>query len=208
MQLGKRILPALVLLMGTSAFGSLANSPHDLTTLSTGPLAANVIGANGICLPCHTPHNPESGVVQADAPLWNHEVALAANFSTYTTLAGNTAGEVDGPSRLCLGCHDGVTALDSYGGATGSTLMTDPGGVRGVIVGTDLSDDHPVGVPYPVNSEFVAAATVTTNGLKLYDVGGLRVECQSCHDPHDTTNAPFLRVSNADSALCLACHLK
>ncbi len=33
------------------------------------------------------------------------------------------------------------------------------------------------------------------------------VECASCHDPH-TENATFLRVSNAGSAVCLACHTK
>jgi predicted CXXCH cytochrome family protein len=34
------------------------------------------------------------------------------------------------------------------------------------------------------------------------------VECASCHDPHSATNATFLRVSNAASAVCLACHVK
>ena len=33
------------------------------------------------------------------------------------------------------------------------------------------------------------------------------VECASCHDPH-TAVPTFLRVSNASSALCLACHTK
>ncbi len=33
------------------------------------------------------------------------------------------------------------------------------------------------------------------------------VECASCHDPH-SSNATFLRVSNAGSAVCLACHNK
>lgn len=33
------------------------------------------------------------------------------------------------------------------------------------------------------------------------------VECASCHDPH-TENATFLRISNAGSAVCLACHTK
>ena len=33
------------------------------------------------------------------------------------------------------------------------------------------------------------------------------VECSSCHDPH-TTNSTFLRITNAGSAVCLACHVK
>lgn len=34
------------------------------------------------------------------------------------------------------------------------------------------------------------------------------VECASCHDPHTNQNPTFLRVSNAGSAVCLACHVK
>lgn len=35
-----------------------------------------------------------------------------------------------------------------------------------------------------------------------------RVECASCHDPHNTTNGTFLRRTNAGSGLCLTCHNK
>jgi predicted CXXCH cytochrome family protein len=37
---------------------------------------------------------------------------------------------------------------------------------------------------------------------------GPSVECGSCHDPHNFTNATFLRISNSVSALCLSCHVK
>ncbi|HEY3327121.1 MAG TPA: cytochrome c3 family protein [Novimethylophilus sp.] len=37
---------------------------------------------------------------------------------------------------------------------------------------------------------------------------GPSVECASCHDPHSSTNATFLRISNAGSAVCLTCHNK
>jgi predicted CXXCH cytochrome family protein len=33
------------------------------------------------------------------------------------------------------------------------------------------------------------------------------VECASCHDPH-STNGTFLRIANAESAVCLSCHIK
>jgi hypothetical protein len=43
-------------------------------------------------------------------------------------------------------------------------------------------------------------------------VNGPSVECASCHDPHveagGVAGATFLRVSNAGSAVCLACHNK
>lgn len=39
---------------------------------------------------------------------------------------------------------------------------------------------------------------------------GPAVECGSCHDPHEGQQQPvsFLRLPAADSALCLACHVK
>jgi hypothetical protein len=39
---------------------------------------------------------------------------------------------------------------------------------------------------------------------------GPSVECGSCHDPHEDTARPvsFLRISNANSEVCLACHIK
>lgn len=39
---------------------------------------------------------------------------------------------------------------------------------------------------------------------------GPSVECGSCHDPHSDTAQPvsFMRISNTNSAVCLACHTK
>jgi len=34
------------------------------------------------------------------------------------------------------------------------------------------------------------------------------MECASCHDVHDNGIAPFLRLSNDASAMCLTCHNK
>lgn len=34
------------------------------------------------------------------------------------------------------------------------------------------------------------------------------VECASCHDPHNSANGTFLRISNDNSGVCLACHTK
>ena len=49
------------------------------------------------------------------------------------------------------------------------------------------------------------------NELALYTRDGddvPRVECGSCHDPHNTANGTFLRKSNAGSGVCLTCHNK
>ena len=46
--------------------------------------------------------------------------------------------------------------------------------------------------------------------LYARDNGGMQpfVECASCHDPHTPANGTFLRVSNENSDVCLACHVK
>jgi hypothetical protein len=102
-------------------------------------------------------------------------------------------------------------------------------------IGTDLRNDHPVGVRYPnvfPNSDFKEPTAVRgnlrffdTNGnqradvneVRLYDTGDSHeVECASCHDPHGVPTAgpgstftpSFLRKSNAGSAMCLTCHTK
>jgi len=121
----------------------------------------------------------------------------------------------------CMSCHKqgfGVAAAWFNAGLTG----------------TDLRDDHPVGITYPsVNgpgTDFKTPSGIsgTTryfdidgNGkmgkgdLRLYDTGGVvQVECGSCHDAHGVPSAgsgsvfqpTFMRMSNSGSALCLVCH--
>jgi len=151
----------------------------------------------------------------ADAPLWNHEVT-ASTFTAYDTPTMDaTAGQPSGTSKLCLSCHDGTVAVDNYGGATGGTdLIT---GNKNL--GTDLSGDHPVSFLYdaalatsdgelhdPTNTNSGLGSTITSDLLV-----GNKVECSSCHDPHDNVSAAngyLLRESQTGSALCLHCHDK
>jgi predicted CXXCH cytochrome family protein len=93
----------------------------------------------------------------------------------------------------------------------------------------DLSGNHPVGVPYSygqVSSTYNGIATgpdvrlaqwvATPVGVKIFGAGGggapvagaAGIECASCHDPHGTGNAFFLRVPKTGSQLCLSCHIK
>ncbi len=203
MKTAMRLLPVVFLSLSVSAMAQITNSSHDLRAASTGPDPANVIaGLVEICLPCHTPHNSQNEA-NMDDPLWNHEMAPIAGFTHYTTLSG-TVGTSTGSSRLCLGCHDGNTAMDNYGGVTtGLDTMT----VVAANFGIDLSNDHPIGITYP--SALTNYVTDPTGaGIRLPNDGtNDRVECQSCHDPHGgVTGTPFLRITNVDSELCLACH--
>jgi len=126
----------------------------------------------------------------------------------------------------CMACHS------SDAGAVLGAGSTD---FKAFLIGTDLRDDHPVGVRYPAigpNVDF-RELTATSGGLKFFDSNGNgrpdkqevrvidsgnghQVECSSCHDPHGVPsggamspfNGSFLRVTGAGSAICLTCHSK
>jgi len=128
-------------------------------------------------------------------------------------------------SQGCLVCHSSGAGILGAG-------ATD---FRVFVIGTDLRNDHPVGVQFPANpADFGFQPTtgsipsvrffdrdgdgrLDTNEVRLYDSGnGPAVECASCHDPHGVPSAgtgsqfnpSFLRVNNAGSVLCLTCHVK
>lgn len=185
--------------LATSGFGAIAGTDHDFSGR-----AWNSSGE--ICKPCHTPHNAQVEPNGDSMVLWNHALS-GETFIMYSPLrSGRTiAGQPDGPSKLCLGCHDGVTAVDNYGGNGGSTEVI----AGDHALGSDLRDDHPIGIVY---DETVPDMNPIAglSGVQLVEVGGVadRVECTSCHDPHGTANPKFLRLPLAGSQICLECHNK
>jgi predicted CXXCH cytochrome family protein len=192
------------LALTTGAFGqNIAGSVHDFS--------GDAWSGGEICIACHTPHN---ALTAPDGPLWNHELT-AATFTTYSSSTLDaTIGQPGGVSKLCLSCHDGTVAIDSFGGATGSIMIT-----GNALLGTSLSNDHPISITYDTalanaDGELADPSTVTSGlgGTITADMlFSDQMECASCHDVHNTvtTGTPsLLRINNAGSALCLKCHLK
>lgn len=193
------IICAVLVLSARVADGGLAGSAHDFSRA-----AWNTTGDS--CVACHnSPRTP------GEAPIWNH-ATTTLSFTVYTSRTMNAT--VRTPSRsslMCLSCHDGVTAVDSFGGNMGTAVMTGP-----AVLGTDLRKHHPISIVY--DSGLVAA----DGGLRpVYAPSGLgntiaadllvegMVECSSCHDVHDSARIPFMLVKpNYGSALCLTCHDK
>lgn len=201
----KKAIAFAVLILAVAWAGpaqaQISNTDHDFSGKSW-----NTGGE--ICQPCHVPHNADTSV--SDAPLWNHAVTT----QTFTKYASGTLdatiGTPSGTSKLCLSCHDGVTALDSFGGTTGTTTMS-----GNAAVGTDLSDDHPVSFTYnaalaSTDGDLVSPSggSVGTLSLPLFGGSTDQLECATCHSVHDDANSKFLRADNAGSALCLNCHSK
>ena len=146
-------------------------------------------GVSGACLSCH------DGTIGMD---------ILLNL-------GGTARTVPATVFTVLG-----TARATYSpvGATGNRMLS-----GGPFMGTDLRNDHPITIIYETPrlatpGEFVTQAIsgtkITVGTLPLFGTATATatVECASCHNPHNNTNVPFLRRSNANSALCLNCHIK
>jgi predicted CXXCH cytochrome family protein len=191
----------LAVAFASFSFGQITGTAHDFS--------GETWSGGEICIACHTPHNGNTSL--AGTPLWNHDLSTA----TYTIYSSNTldatVGQPSGQSSLCLACHDGTVALDSYGGATGTTFI-DPSRE----VGTDLDDDHPISFPYDAalialddGLHDPATASSGLGGTISQDLlfGG-NMQCASCHDVHGTSNTHLLRITSAGSLLCLTCHDK
>ncbi len=194
----------------------IRGSHHDFTT--SGKATYNSTGE--LCIVCHAPHGTDPTAV----PLWNHNTTNKS-FNTYIgykfslpNMGASTISQPDGASKLCLSCHDGVSAINQFGGkfqgpsGTAQTL-----GNHASNLGTNLTGTHPISFVYnttlATNDGALKDPSTAASGLggtiqqDLLDING-KVQCPTCHEVHDPTIFLFGRMSNAGSALCLTCHNK
>ncbi len=168
-----------------------------------------------VCIFCHTAHDADTSVV--DAPLWNHQVTTRT-YQVYNSPSMDaTTAQPSGESRLCLSCHDGTVAVDSYGGNPGVIFL---GGT--IAIGADdLTNDHPVSFVYDdalaAEDGELHAPSSTSSGIGSTISEDLlsnnRMECSSCHDVHngeaaEVVDDALLVISQSQSQLCLTCHDK
>lgn len=83
--------------------------------------------------------------------------------------------------------------------------------------GTNLTNDHPVNIVYNASHPGVMKGKLFNPESHSSGLGGTveekmlfdkKVECPSCHDPHNPTIVPFLRKTTDNGTLCVACHNK
>lgn len=190
---------------GTVAIDSIINMPSTQTTGYGG----NYLAAQ------ETSHN------EAFLDAWLNQTGSGVDTDDHGVIWSAASGYMMGPYN-CNRCHEdgnvwGIPAFEIFN------------------IGTDLTDDHPVGVNLPDTAVYDFNAPTATDGnlrfydtngnsradsneVRLYDTGeGFEVECASCHDPHGVPSAgagsvfipSFLRVNNNNaSTLCLTCHVK
>jgi hypothetical protein len=190
---------------------AIRGSHHDMSTNTS----YNTTGE--LCIVCHAPHGTSAVAV----PLWNHNIT-SQTFTTYVgykfpTRGGLSITQPDGASKLCLSCHDGISAINQFGGQMQGTSPTPQLMYAGFAFGTNLTGDHPISFVYntalaTLDGALKDPATATTSlggtiATDLLDING-KVQCPSCHEVHDETIYRFGKISNAGSALCLTCHNK
>ena len=152
------------------------------------------------CAACHTPASETPEV----APLWDTSADLNRTFGTPLT----TSNEAGAGTALCLRCHDGTVARDAIAPSRERKALFPNTDAAGLFAAGHGTGNHPVGVDYPnFKKGYRPATTVVATGKVALPSG--KVECSSCHDPHDMSGESFMLVtSNARSALCLTCHRK
>ncbi|MEW6365859.1 MAG: hypothetical protein AB1714_14615 [Acidobacteriota bacterium] len=175
-------------------------TPSQSYTLYSSPTMDSTPGQPGgyslACLSCH------DGTIAVDEVL--NAPGSGANLGGpwYGIPAAPAHWRMDpdpASGATCSMCHDGTWGHDA--------LMS--------YLGTDLRNDHPIGMIYPtpaLDPDFTAPDNPMTGwgGSSSYDVKlyGGKIECPSCHNVHDPDVFPFLRKPNQNSALCNTCHLK
>lgn len=203
---------------GSSHVCEFCHAPHKLVSLSTEPpLLWNV------------------QVKQGPYSLYSSSSFDGAGTIRDPSTANSTTSAAY-MSLLCMSCHDGAITRASFytmysmeGGGGGHThgpvtagegegeLMPPNIGIGG------LANDHPVDFVYsvalatsdgglkpPTEGAGIRVPYVGPASLPLYkdqpgDISG-RLECATCHNPHNNANGMFLRVNNTGSNLCLSCH--
>jgi predicted CXXCH cytochrome family protein len=178
----------------------IANTVHNLTP--SGPGTVKTTQPAGLCIFCHTPHN-----ANPTRALWNRDLPGA----TYQLYASSTLkallNQPGGTSRLCLSCHDGTLALGNLRvPPTGGQLALGP--LTGqAVLGTDLSDDHPVSFTYDGTLAVTRGQLADPSSLPpAIHLDDQQLQCTSCHNPHEDRRPKFLRMDNRYGALCTACH--
>lgn len=196
------------------------HTPHNASKNVPGP---GITGSPWLWNRTNSPYNPPT--------TYTYAMYTSATFSVAAPITSPT-----GISMMCMSCHDGVTSI-AVGTlmnppGSGSQVFANgidlPGAMGNVYNGSmfigwgpnlgeiypgqagntqiSLNNDHPISFDWP--SGMSSELSLPTNSrLRLFGAGN-RVECATCHSVHDPSNPPFLSMSNANSAMCLNCHIK
>jgi predicted CXXCH cytochrome family protein len=184
------------LLVAAQEYPNLVDTRHDLV-IYLPPTPGDGVN-DPRCVFCHTPRSHSLSLGS-----WIEDQPENILVYPYDRPSGETpAGRPDGASLNCLGCHDGTIALGDIVSRTASAEAA-RGDTR-----TNFSDGHPVSLPYEPDESGSGLSLVSQDRLpeqvQLDERG--KIQCTTCHDPHDDSFGNFLVMEYSDKTLCVACH--
>lgn len=195
---------------------AIVNSAHDLRT-SMGTASYS------LCNFCHIPHKFASVTAPAEAGplLWNHTLSKVTSYGVYTSdsFAGYATditdlGTVATPtvSNLCLSCHDGTVAVDSWYSPVRSTQNTLTMPLDRTV--KDLTQQHPINFTYNAALATAAgmltpASTTSVDGAGEIPLFNGKMQCATCHDPHNGASGILEQEfpTQTSGSFCTYCHL-
>lgn len=206
-------------LTGTTytTYNSLGTSSLDGGTAAVGSVSI-------ACLSCHDGaqamnvmiNQPGSGGYNAAGAANSTDVWAGSgtlNGDTITNIGANLKNDhpvgiqyAGGPSGTIPAAGSDYSAFNDADFKTAKSKAINGSTVWWVETGTD--GRQKTDMQLYTRTDQVALKPDGTNSATTMSGAQPYVECASCHDPHTDTNATFLRVSNAASAVCLACHTK
>ncbi len=205
----------VLLLAAASVSGQTAQEDvlgiHNLGPGSPGPVS----GPLPACQFCHAPHSGLNSINLPNLPLWSQKLSTVSNYTLYTSsteVNPEMEPTLGSASNLCLSCHDGTVAPGTNV-PYGSIKMTGTMNSQDLFQGT-LQGIHPFNFQMPLNCSNDNLQTILCSGATASSAVQLvsgNVQCNTCHDPHveatDPVQLDFLVMNNANSAMCLSCHV-
>lgn len=201
---------------------TVGNATYTVYSSSTMNGFVDVPGASSLpCLSCHDGTQAVDAIINMPGSgRYNATPSSAAGVGGDLWTRWNVIGQrslnhgalrAGGTGQECLSCH-------SNPGSSASAVD-----FSAFALGTDLTNDHPIGVPFPTvngagtdwktpgGTKVGGGATITyfdepgagsgrldKGDIRLFGaVSDARVECASCHDPHGVPSAAAGSVFNA-----------
>ena len=225
----KALVVAMVMCIAVSAYAARApksaifGSDHDFKTDYNG-------ASYTLCNFCHIAHKFGSAPTGPSYLLWNHTLSNVASYGVYTSDSmRSTPTDLGGQitvSNLCLSCHDGTVATNSWYepqlGANFQPLPTNTDFMPEDHTTRDLSKQHPVNFVYPDATTAAAIGVLPAADQSSIDGNGNvplfngRMQCATCHDAHAGPSSgahlffrtfPSTAAQTTTGTFCVYCHL-
>jgi len=203
--------------LGGSGFTLYSSATLDSSLLPVGSISA-------ACLSCHDGiggldnmiNAPGSGGYTAGGASQGYTWTVGSNVmavGTITNLGPDLANDHPVGAAYCAGfpsagaCKDPDFKLTNLNRSVAGTVTS---GTTAAVITAALTDQFWIDTGTANNTREKTDLILYTRAFTTPAFNLPSVECATCHEPHNggASGTPFLRISNAASAVCTTCHSK